>query len=212
MKIFIADVCLIPSNSMENMIYAGDWILVRKTGKKDVRRNDLIIFNHPDEGGTQLIKRCIGLPGDTVLLQDGIVYINNNVIVTPPTVIKSVIDYQLDFPLKSLEWTINNYGPVITPAKGLSVSLDSVSRNLYLHVIRKERAEGNPYSSRKNKEYIFKSDGYFVLGDNRDNSIDSRFWGFVPADFIVGKSVMVCFSKDRELNKIRWNRIGKCLK
>ena len=210
-KIFIADVCLIPSNSMENVIWAGDWIVVSKTCKNNVRRNDLIIFNHPDGGGTQLIKRCIGLPGDTVLLQDGIVYINSNAIAAPPTVIKSKIDYPLDFPLKSLGWTINNYGPIITPEKGLSISLDSVSSNLYQHIIRKERGEDNPYFSTSNTDFKFKSDGYFVLGDNRDNSIDSRFWGFVPADAIVGKAVMVFFSSDRASKKIRWNRIGENL-
>jgi len=211
-QIWIADVCLIPTGSMENEIYAGDRIVVSKIGRKNIRRNDLIVFNHPDGGGTQLIKRCIGLPGETVILHNGMVYINDCAIIAPPTVIVPKTDYTLDFPLKSLEWTINNYGPVATPQKGLSIYLDSVNTSLYQHVIRIERAEDNQYSRISEEDYVFKTDSYFVLGDNRSNSIDSRYWGFVPKDLIVGKAVMIYFSKDKELEKIRWNRIGKRFK
>ena len=101
-QIWVADVCVIPTNSMESAINAGDWLVVSKLGKRNIHRNELIIFNHPDEGGTQLIKRCIGMPGDTVSIRNGIVYINNNAIATPPTVVPAK-DYTLDFPLSSLE-------------------------------------------------------------------------------------------------------------
>ena len=205
---WIADVCLIPSNSMENAIFAGDWILVRKTGSNNIRYNDLVVFNHPDGGGTQLIKRCIGLPGDTVMIRAGFVFINNNLFTIPPTVLIPKFDYLVDFPLSSLEWTINNYGPVITPKKGMYLLLDSMYINLYRHVIRIERSDKSQVTDISDDVYVFQTDSYFVLGDNRSNSIDSRYWGFVPEDLIVGKAVMVLFSKDLVLKKIRWKRFG----
>ena len=210
-KIWIADVCTVPTNSMESAINAGDWLVVSKLGKRNIHRYELIIFNHPDEGGTQLIKRCIGLPGDTVSIRNGIVYINNNAIATPPTVVPTK-DYTIDFPLRSLEWSVNNYGPVVTPAKGMSVFLDSLNMSLYRHVVRIEKDYFDADSAIADTEYVFRTDNFFVLGDNRGNSIDSRYWGFVPAEAVVGKALFVFFSKDKANNKIRWRRIGKRLK
>lgn len=203
---WVADVCLIPSYSMENAILAGDRILVRKSGSNAIRRNDVIIFNHPDGSGVQLIKRCIGLPGDTVTLRDGVAHINGRMIVMPPTVKMSQEDYPVDFPLQSLGWTINNYGPVLTPAKGLSVPLDSANINLYRHVIEWEMEGRTPVEC-----HTFRTDCYFVLGDNRNNSIDSRYWGFVPGDAIIGKAAFVYFSRDPNQKTIRWDRIGTVL-
>ncbi|MDR1221826.1 MAG: signal peptidase I [Tannerella sp.] len=203
---WVADVCLIPSNSMENTILAGDRILVCKSGSNAIRRNDVMIFNHPDGSGVQLIKRCIGLPGDTVTLHDGVVYINGRTVAVPPTVKMSPEDYPVDFPLQSLGWTINNYGPVVTPAKGLSVPLDSVNTNLYRHIIGRETEGQMPAEC-----HTFRTDCYFVLGDNRNHSIDSRYWGFVPGYAIIGKATFVYFSRDPNQKTIRWNRIGKVL-
>ena len=211
-RYWIADVCLVPSDSMMEAILPGDRIVVSKINSSNIHFNDVIVFNHPDAGGAQLVKRCIGFPGDTVLLRAGIVYINNNIITPPATVIIPQTDYSLDFPHQSLEWTINNYGPVVTPSKGLSVRLDSVNINLYRHIIQIEK-EGysQHFDISVGDYYTFKTNCYFVLGDNRNNSIDSRYWGFVPEEFIVGKAVLVYFSKDIMQKKIRWNRIGKIL-
>ena len=210
-QIWVADICIIPTNSMESAINPGDRIVVSKLGKRKINRYDLIIFNHPDDGGTQLIKRCIGMPGDTVAIRDGVVYINNNPIDTPPTVVPTT-DYALDFPLPSLGWSVNNYGPVITPAKGMSVMLDSMNMSLYRYVTKIERDYFDADSAIADQEYIFRTNNFFVLGDNRGNSIDSRYWGFVPIDAVVGKALFVYFSKDKERKQIRWNRIGKRLK
>jgi signal peptidase I len=208
----IADVCLIPTDSMENAILAGDRILVYKVGSQVVGRNDVIIFNHPDESGVQLVKRCVGLPGDTVTLCDGTLYINGEAITAPATVKMSETDYPVDFPLQSLGWTINNYGPVVVPAKGLSVPLDSANINLYRHIIRMEKEGNVQYPETSIEHYTFKTDCFFVLGDHRNNSIDSRYWGFVPEGAIVGKAVLVYFSRDANQKLIRWNRIGKLIR
>lgn len=210
-RLRIADVCLIPTDSMEDTILAGDRIVVGKTDRA-IRRNDLIVLNHPDGSGVQLIKRCIGLPGDVVSIRAGVVYVNEKAVTAPSSVKISSTDHPLDFPHGSLGWTINNYGPVVTPMTGLSVHLDSLNVNLYQHVIRLEKKGNRYFSGIPPGDYTFKTDCYFVLGDYRSNSIDSRHWGFVPRELIIGKALLVYFSKDADKKQIRWNRIGKRLK
>jgi len=101
----VADVCLIPSYSMESTILAGDRIVVLKTGMDKISRNDLIIFNHPDGNGTQLVKRCIGMPGDAVMLREGMVFINGTLMVNPPAMKWSQADYlSRDSEAKRIRW------------------------------------------------------------------------------------------------------------
>jgi len=211
----LVDVCMVPTDSMENAIMAGDRLAIHKT--QDICRYDVIVFNHPDGGGLQLVKRCIGLPGDTVSIVRGAVYINGNAGNAITTVRKCPWDFSIDFPLHSLQWDINNYGPVVTPAKGLIVPLDSANMNLYRYMIQ---AEGHEVSCRDGvfyidnqtvKDYTFCNNGYFVLGDNRGNSSDSRYWGTVPEEMIVGKALMVYFSRDENRRSIRWERIGRMI-
>lgn len=201
----MVDVCRVPTSSMEDAILEGDRIVVSKIGRDIINRNDIIVFNHPDGGGTQLVKRCVGLPGDTVSLRQGMVYINGQAVATPPTVKIPSTDYSLNFPRRNLGWTINNYGPVITPATGTTIMTDSVNLRLYHHVFWTEGS----IIMYADSLYTFYSDCYFVLGDNRSNSIDSRYWGFVPKELVLGKAVMVYFSRVGSNRNVRWDRIGK---
>ncbi len=113
-------------------------------------------------------------------------------------------------------WTVDNYGPMWIPKKGATIQLGPDN------VIRYKRSisvyEGNKFEEKNGQyfindkpatSYTFNMNYYWMMGDNRHNSLDSRFWGFVPEDHIVGKASLIWFSYD---NGVRWNRIFKTIK
>jgi signal peptidase I len=117
-------------------------------------------------------------------------------------------------------WTHANYGPIWIPKKGATVNLSLQNLPLYERCIR--NYEGNTLEVKDGQilingkaatSYTFKMDYYWMQGDNRDNSLDSRYWGFVPEDHIVGTPsiILISFDKDHSLMNggIRWNRIFK---
>jgi signal peptidase I len=124
----------------------------------------------------------------------------------------------------SMYWNKDNYGPITVPKQGLTITLTESNVALYGEVIKNyDGNEGiaiqNGRLTQNNKpvqNYTFKQDYYFMMGDNRHNSADSRYWGFVPKDHIVGKAVFVWMSLDPNpvsfINKIRWDRIFRVIK
>jgi len=118
------------------------------------------------------------------------------------------------------KWNEDNFGPLVIPSKGMTVDLSDENIALYRKVIgvyennKLEERDGKIFiNGEEAHSYTFKQGYYWMMGDNRDNSADSRFWGFVPYDHVVGKAVFVWLSMDKNKGlfdgKIRW---GKCLR
>jgi signal peptidase I len=202
--------------------------------------NDVIVFEFPgqlNEYGPPVpfnyVKRVIGRPGDTVEIKDRIVYVNKVPLSTPPgTVFKTEIigKGKKDPKLFSLgkNWNIDNYGPVRIPKRGDIIELTGENIGCWGMLINRElekqtvSTEGSVITIGDTpvKNYTIRKDYYFVLGDNREDSMDSRYWGFVPSDAIIGKALIVYWSWDpfisiinaNELYKsIKWNRIFKTI-
>ncbi len=115
-------------------------------------------------------------------------------------------------------WTDKNYGPLKIPAKGMSIVVNDSTLNIYGEIITKYEGhnevrihEGQlTIDGKEVHTYVFQQDYYFMMGDNRDNSLDSRYWGFVPEDHVLGKPLFIWLSINPDadlLYKVRWNRI-----
>jgi signal peptidase I len=117
------------------------------------------------------------------------------------------------------KWNIDNFGPLVLPKRGWTVKLNDSTLALYRRAIEvyehnKVDVQGNDIliNGKKADSYTFKMNYYWMMGDNRHDSLDCRFWGYVPEDHIIGKAIITCFSTDSTkdiFHKIRWNRIFK---
>ncbi len=262
-----------------------DWIQLpqyRLPGFTDVDHNDVVVFNYPPELEypvdlkTNYIKRCLGLPGDSLKVVDTQVYINgvaaknpekmefrHNVITkqdikdrifkkyditdyertnvgyiihTTPATAKEFEKLPFVDKVEILKmgpdqvnprvypknpslfpWNEDFYGPVWIPAKGATIELNEKNVALYGPVIQNYEYNKDvkiedgriTIDGKEISQYTFKQDYYFMMGDNRHNSEDSRFWGFVPDDHIVGKAFFIWLSLDKDepfLKKVRWRR------
>ena len=194
---------------------------------KEPKATDIVVFEFPGdrdklfatERGVNYVKRCIGTPGDTIQIIDKVVYVNGKQFWIPPfikyyrgrygsflkPIPKGVAEPRI-FP-KGMPWNEDNYGPLVIPKKGSTIPLNIYNVEQWRTTIDREYGErvvdiqngvvtikGTPVSS-----YKFKKDYFFMMGDNRDDSLDSRFWGFVARDMVVGQAFITLFSWDRDI-------------
>lgn len=275
-------------NNDTTMLSAPDkdyYQAIRNEGRAKVWATSKII-TRPVDKREHYIKRCMGLPGNTIEIKSGVVYIDgkqeathNHVMhsyvakVTPGSVIpKSFMtehNIQLTQPIspdeimvycdaevagklktlanvtsvalfnreerepgvldadiyphnpKTFPWSVNNYGPLKIPAVGMKIALNDSNVILYKRCIEtyegnkiEKRADGYYINGQLANEYTFKMNYYWAMGDNREMSLDSRFWGFVPEDHMVGKASFVWFSTHNGglSDGIRWNRLFRGVK
>lgn len=176
--------------------------------------NDVIVFQFPGNKHeispstpVNYIKRVAGCPGDMVEIINKHVYANGKEIPDPLYVKRDQDTKRNNYKdpgmfFNNENWNPDQYGPVMVPRKGSVVELNLKNIEIWGMVINREYGrnlvsvegtvitiEGTPV-----KEYRFKKDYYFVLGDNRDDSMDSRYWGFVPEDYIIGEALLVYWS------------------
>lgn len=219
-------------------IRGKDIDVYRLPGFSKIKRNDVLVFNFPysewnkwDDMKMQLfdyyIKRCIAIPGDTLFIHDGIYQIgNSNLIVGNLESQKKIMRFDpknipdeqyITLPFDTvLKWNIREFGPFYIPGKNDSISMNRTNFLLYKKIIEWE--QGAKLELRDKDVYIndvkltgycFKNNYYFMGGDNSMKSVDSRFWGLIPEDFIVGKASFILSSYSSDLQKYRWNRFLK---
>lgn len=179
------------------------------------------LVSRPADKVEHYVKRCVAVAGDTIEVRKGLVWVNGEKQeVYPGIQLSSRLeetqsDYREIFPFdRDYTWSRDEFGPLWIPEKGATVRLDAKNLPLYERIIRVYE-HSSVEEALKNGEYTFKQDYYFMMGDNRHNSLDSRYWGFVPEDHIVGRPVLVWLSTDasgRFPANIRWNRFLKLVK
>jgi len=206
---------------------------------KDPKPYDIVVFEFPGNRDEikyskieNYVKRCIGTPGDTVQIINRVVYVNGKEFKRPPHIQylkqQSYSELYEDpdiFPVGS-GWNADNYGPLVVPSKGDVIELTTANISQWETFINREY--GKDVVEIKNgkifvngseaKTYTVTDDCYFMMGDNRDNSLDCRFWGFVPRRNVVGSPLFVYFSWDSDIpwsnllnlvSSVRLDRIGK---
>ncbi len=227
-RIFIFSIYNVSSSSMEPTLFVGDRILTKKTSisndnerKRKIKHDEIIVFRPPDTSYAhgKYIKRCIGLPGDTIEIVRGQLIRNGKYVEKLNEIYKieqeDIIDESdnrisflkdVIFPKNSkIKYTILNFGPLIIPKKGMYISLNLENKIFYNSIITKNSLYmTNHLNSEVLKDTIFcvKKDYYFVMGDNYFNSEDSRYWGFLPAENILGKAIVVLFNKQNGIFKL----------
>lgn len=249
MQIFLFSSFKIPSNSMEPGLIAGDYVLVNKLipgarlfnvfaslrgeqvqivrlpGLREIRRNDVVVFNYPYPNNLDriemhmmkyYIKRCLGLPGDSLSIVNG--YYRVNGIFEPVGNIegqelfsvqsnKMLKDAGLywSFPKDNLiSWNVKNFGPLYLPRKGDVIDMNRENISIYRKLIEWET--GQKLDPRI-VSYTFQKNYYFVAGDRIEDSQDSRYWGLLPEEFIVGKATFIWRSMNPQTRGVRWDRI-----
>jgi signal peptidase I len=231
LRLFVLDAYRIPSASMAETLLPGDFLLVSKLvygaatprtipftsislpffrlpGFGAPQRGDIVVFVLD---GTTYVKRCIALPGDTALVHGDTVFVNGMEVPLPPTA--RTLEGRSVLAHRSL-------GPLVVPRRGDIVRPQRQSMAFLLRLIEREGHAVFPASGGRlvidgepADAYTVEEDQYFMVGDNRENSLDSRVNGFVPRSGLVGKAMLVYWSVaphggEAQPAGVRWTRLG----
>lgn len=227
---------LVPGPRLDWLCNAGnvsvsDNYNYRINGYRPITHADVLVFNAPYHGSGKIaknweiyyIKRCMGIPGDTLSIVKGIYSITNNggsfEFTTPANqFIDARMESEKPGMFEALDWTLTSFGPVYIPGEGEIIRLDSVNIYLYRNLIEYETggqisfSDSRCYLDGKTYPYhTFKQNYYFMAGDYAIDSQDSRYWGLLPEDHIVGKATYVWRSVDPDTKKYRFDRFLKPL-
>jgi signal peptidase I len=209
LRSFVAEPFQIPSDSMMPTLFDGDFILVNKftygirlpvinekiIALNEPARGDVVVFRHPghpekpEQRGEHLIKRVVGLPGDRIAYRDNVLYVNDARVATD-------LEGSYDGITRS-----NNY-------KGFSRWRETLPPGVTHDVLL-----GKPpgFYAGKQGDWTVPAGHYLVLGDNRGNSEDGRYWGTVPEENLVGRAFFIWFSMNRVDNEFNFDRIGNSI-
>ena len=209
----------------------------RFKGIQKVRRNDVLVFNFPYSGrwdridmdlNVLYLKRCVALPGDTFLIENGELRVENcsdsigcifrqrELSQMSQDDFSSVIWRCFPYDTVHYQWNIKDFGPIYVPTSGATIAVDTLNILLYKNLIEYETdmtlsvRDGLVYLDDDGiNNYTFGLNYYFMAGDYLFDSKDSRYWGLLPEDCIIGKAILVWRSTDIHTGKIRWNRFFK---
>lgn len=200
--------------------------LVRVYGREQVLEKSEIIYR-PVDKRENYIKRCVAIAGDSLKVVNDTVWVNGLQQLSPASMIVEplgdipVTDAVFPHVPQLYPWTHKNYGPIWIPKAGMTVDLNLGNLPLYEKIIRNyECNQLEVINSEifingvKANSYTFRMDYYFMMGDNRDNSLDSRYWGFLPEDHIEGKASFIWLSiapNKNIFNGIQWSRMFKAI-
>jgi len=196
LRSFVVEPFRIPSGSMLPSLVVGDFILVNKFAYGlrlpvvntkiinigEPHRGDVAVFRYPRDESVNYIKRIIGLPGDRIVYEGKKIYINGKMMPQG----------------SATSYTVRQDGKVEYESARVTENLDGVEHALLL----------SPGGDQSTNEYTVPPGHYFVMGDNRDHSNDSRFWGFVPEENLVGRAFFIWFSWDHTRDSVWfWQRV-----
>lgn len=215
---------IVPTPSMDTTVMVGDHMLVDKLAYApagsfsrlflpyaDPKRGEIIVFRYPVDIRMNYVKRVIGVPGDRIRIQDKVVSVNGKALREPYTqhIFPDIQSYRDNFPAEPPQFL---YTSITDGPKMLEYA-----QKMLKHV--------------ENGELVVPPNSYFAMGDNRDNSLDSRYWGFVPRENIIGKPAIIFWSYDAPtehltgysiehfvdlgknfFTKTRWNRTFKLVR
>ena len=223
----------IPTGSMKPTLQPGDYLLVCKWQRTDLKRGSFVLFVMPERDSNFYMKRVVGAPGDTLEIRNfryvangsdsTIGHLENQLelrrMFSSDSPADTFMRSHIYMPARpaGMGWTISDFGPLVVPRSGMTMAADTLFVRLYADVVERETGRALAADSLNRvtlgdsaiTDYTFRQNHYFLAGDNVGDSRDSRYLGLIPEEWIVGKGWFFWNSTDPHTGRFRWNRIGR---